>query len=64
MPKVKRFSRRKKLRAKAPTPQKKSRVVHGTKPGPKPYLRPEEEKELVDHLTKLWDVDYRRPDKR
>ena len=31
-------------------------VVHGTKPGPKPYLRPEEEKELVDRLTKLSDV--------
>jgi hypothetical protein len=102
MPKVKRFSRCKKQRAKAPTPPKKSqypakrkqwtdqqmrdameaassgnisinkaselygvpkttlkdrlsrRVVHGTKPGPKPYLRPEEE--LVDHLTKLSDV--------
>ena len=103
MPKVKRFSRRKKQRANASTPPKRSRcpakrkqwtdqqmrdameaassgnvsinkaselygvpkktlkdrlsgrVVHGTKPGPKPYLRPEEE-ELVDHLTKLSDV--------
>ena len=25
-------------------------VAHGTKPGPKPYLHLEEEKELVDHL--------------
>ena len=32
------------------------RVAHGTKPGPKPYLHPEEEKELVDHLTKLSDM--------
>ena len=32
------------------------RVAHGTKPGPKPYLRSEEEKELVDHLTKLSDM--------
>ena len=32
------------------------RVAHGTKPGPKPYLHPEEEKELVDHLTKLSDT--------
>lgn len=31
-------------------------VVHGTKPGPKPYLCPDEEKELIDHLTKLSDV--------
>ena len=31
------------------------RVVHRTKPGPKPYLRPEE-KELVNYLTKLLDV--------
>ena len=32
------------------------RVVHGTKPGPKPYLRHSEERELVDHLTKLSDL--------
>ena len=92
MPTVRRFSRRKKRTAKAPTPQKKprypakrkqwtdqqmlgameaassntvsinkalelygvpgstlkdrlsGRVVHGTKPGPKPYLCPDEEK--------------------
>ena len=29
------------------------RVAHGSKPGPKSYLHPEQEKELVDHLTKL-----------
>ena len=104
MPKVKRFSRRKKQRAKPLTPPKKSRysakpkqwtdqqmldameaassgnvsinkaselygvpkttlkdrlsgqVAHGTKSGPKPYLYPEKEKELVDHLTKLSDM--------
>lgn len=27
------------------------RVVHGTKPGPKPYLAQEEETVLCDHLT-------------
>ena len=32
------------------------RVARGTKPGPNPYLHPEEEKELVDHLTKLSDM--------
>ena len=32
------------------------RVVHGTKPGPKPYLCPDEEKELINHLTKLSDL--------
>ena len=32
------------------------RVVHGTKPGPKPYLCHSEERELVDHLKKLSDL--------
>ena len=36
--------------------RRSGRVAHGTKPGPKPYLHPEEKKELVDHLTKLSDM--------
>lgn len=28
-------------------------VVHRTKSGPKPYLCPDKEKELIDHLIKL-----------
>ena len=31
-------------------------VVHGTKSGPKPYLRYSEERKLVDHLKKLSDL--------
>ena len=31
-------------------------VVHRTKPGPKPYLHHSEERELVNHLTKLSDL--------
>ena len=34
----------------------RGRVVYGTKPGPKPYWRCSEERELIDHLTKLSDL--------
>ena len=33
------------------------RVVHGTKPGPKPYLTQEEETALCDHLIEAAKVD-------
>ena len=32
------------------------RVVHGVKPGPRPYLRESEERELVDHLKELAEI--------
>ena len=34
------------------------RVVHGTKPGPKPYLSGEEEKELSSFLKSRANVGY------
>ena len=34
------------------------RVVHGTKPGPKPYLTATEEQELTDHLIMAADMGY------
>ena len=36
------------------------RVVHGTKPGPKPYLTQEEETVLCDHLIEAAKADMAR----
>ena len=34
------------------------RVIHGTKPGPRPYLQADEEAVLVDHLISAAKVGY------
>ena len=34
------------------------RMVHGQKPGPKPYLNKQEERELTDHLVLAAKVGY------
>ena len=34
------------------------RAAHGTKPGPRPYLQPSEERELTDYLCTAAEVGY------
>ena len=34
------------------------KVLHGTKPGPKPYLSPVEEKELANYLVEVAKAGY------
>ena len=34
------------------------RVIHGRKPGPKPYLNVDEEQELADHLITASNIGY------